>query len=253
MDAVGRGDLIPIQRLADLDAPTGRGYCAGRTARSTMCCPLVEEASLTPWPPAATPPCASTRRASTGRTLDDLAVSDAEFEAARSRRGPRAAARRCATAARNITRLPQQACGRRRPRLRRSRACALWRVWRPDRARRPVRARRQGGLPLVGADERDAGAHRRLSRDRRSARRRTGPGRSSPAILLAADLLGARQVFKLGGAQAIAAHGLRHGRGAAGVQAVRRGQSLGHGRQARGGKPGPGGDRPARRPDRADS
>ena len=72
------------------------------------------------------------------------------------------------------------------------------------RPRRRVRARRQGGLSVVGAHERRAGAGRRRARNHHGgadARRRA----QSDLVLAAAALCGVDRVFAIGGAQAVGA------------------------------------------------
>ncbi len=74
----------------------------------------------------------------------------------------------------------------------------------PARSRRAVCAGRQGGVSVVGADERDAGARRRRRRTSSwSCRRRTAT--KNPLVLAAAHLAGVTRAFAIGGAQAIAA------------------------------------------------
>ena len=72
------------------------------------------------------------------------------------------------------------------------------------RPRRHLRARRQGRVPVVGADERDPGARRRRARDRHGrahARRRAQSARARGGALSP----GSSRAFAIGGAQAIAA------------------------------------------------
>jgi histidinol dehydrogenase len=137
-----------------------------------------------------------------GATLDDLAVSEAEFAAARAEADPavRPALRH---AIRNV-RAFHQTHIQLDPRLEVEPGVIVWREWRPiervglyvpgGKAAYPssvimnvVPAQLAGCTEIVICTPPDRA------------------GRVTPAILLAADLLGVHRVFKLGGAQAIAA------------------------------------------------
>ena len=96
-----------------------------------------------------------------------------------------------------------------------------------DRKRRALRARRHRPAALDGADARRAGADRGL-RHANTLQPRAGDGRVDAAVLYAARVAGVQRVFKLGGAQAIAAHGVRHRERAEGRQGIRPRQHLGH-------------------------
>ena len=137
-----------------------------------------------------------------GATLDDLAVSEAEFAAARDEADPavRAALRH---AIRNVRAFHQTQI-QLDPRLEVEPGVIVWREWRPiervglyvpgGKAAYPssvimnvVPAQLAGCAEIAICTPPDRA------------------GRVTPAILLAADLLRVRRVFKLGGAQAIAA------------------------------------------------
>jgi histidinol dehydrogenase len=137
-----------------------------------------------------------------GARLDDLRVSDAEFEAARAGADP-ALLEALAVAAHNITafhsrHVAAESAVTPQPGVR------LWRVWRPiERVGLYIpggKAAYPSSVLMNVIPARIAGCREIVictppNRD----------GQVSPAILLAADLLGAKEVFKLGGAQAIAA------------------------------------------------
>ena len=97
-----------------------------------------------------------------------------------------------------------------RPRWRRSPASS-WAGGRiRSRACRRLRAGRPRRVPQQRADGRGARARRGRGRGHRSARRRARTACPRTAVLAAAALAGVDRVFALGGAGAIAAHGLRH-------------------------------------------
>ncbi len=140
-----------------------------------------------------------------GATLDDLAVSEAEFAAARDEADPevRTALRR---AIRNV-RAFHQTHIQLDPRLEVEPGVVVWREWRAiervglyvpgGKAAYPssvimnvVPAQLAGCAEIIICTPPDR------------------EGRVTPAILLAADLLGVHRVYKLGGAQAIAAMAL---------------------------------------------
>ena len=73
------------------------------------------------------------------------------------------------------------------------------------RAGRVLRARRDGGVPVHGADEPDPGARGGRARTSWWSRRRGADGRLPPAVLVAAREAGATEVYRMGGAQAVAA------------------------------------------------
>ena len=95
----------------------------------------------------------------------------------------------------------QRERGARARALRRPRARARG-ARRPGRLLRPGRA---GAARVVGADDRAPGAGRRGRPGRRCARRRGPTGPSHDAMLAAAALAGVDEVYRVGGAQAIAA------------------------------------------------
>ena len=69
---------------------------------------------------------------------------------------------------------------------------------------RSVRARRQGGVPVLGADERHPGASGRGARASRCACPRPD-GVLNPLVLAAARRAGVTEIYRVGGAQAVAA------------------------------------------------
>ena len=72
-----------------------------------------------------------------------------------------------------------------------------------DRSGRPLRAGRHRGLSVVGADERGAGQGRRLPRLVMVVP--APDGKLSPLVLAAAKLAGVDEIYRIGGAQAVAA------------------------------------------------
>ena len=89
---------------------------------------------------------------------------------------------------------------------RRDRAGRRLRAHRPCRSRgRALRSRGHRAAALDRDHARRARAPRRLPAPHRCARRRGRDGTADPAVLVAARLCGVSQVFKIGGAQAIAA------------------------------------------------
>ena len=93
------------------------------------------------------------------------------------------------------------------------------------RPRRHLRAGRQGGVSVVGADERDAGAGgRRAARSSWWCRRPTAS--ATRWCWPRRALAGVDRVFTIGGAQAVARARLRHRDGARGRQDRRPGQRL---------------------------
>ena len=158
---------------------------------------------------AATPRCSSTRarfdgvEAAIGRGARDRRATNC---ARRSTRIPPAQRDALEAAARARPRLPRAPARGLRPQLelpRRRRHAA-----RPEghaaRPRRHLRARRQGGVSVERADERDAGARWPASaRSSWSCRRRGGE--RNPLVLAAARVAGVDRVFTIGGAQAVGA------------------------------------------------
>ena len=72
-----------------------------------------------------------------------------------------------------------------------------------DRGGRALRARRHRGLSLLGADERGAGQGRRLPRLVMVVP--APDGKLAPLVLAAAKLAGVDEIYRVGGAQAVAA------------------------------------------------
>ena len=70
---------------------------------------------------------------------------------------------------------------------------------------RPLRPRRPGGVPVERADDRDPGGGGRSPGDRARAYRRTRTGEIPAVTLAAAAIAGVTEVYRVGGAQAIAA------------------------------------------------
>ena len=123
---------------------------------------------------------------------------------ARRRRAGRHGARRPRERRRPHRALPRAPARQRLP-LRAKAASTLGMRVRPLRARRRLRAGRQGALSVDRADDGDPGARRRRARHRpghADARRRD--------VLAAAHLAGVTGVLDAGGAQAIARARLRH-------------------------------------------
>ena len=80
----------------------------------------------------------------------------------------------------------------------------LGRRWTRDRGGRALRAGRHRGLSVLGADERGAGqGRRRRARSSWWCRRRDG--KLNPLVLAAAKLAGVDEIYRIGGAQAVAA------------------------------------------------
>ena len=234
--------LIPIKRLADLDA-TDRARILRRAHGTFDDVFPVVEASWTPCGPRGRRVArvhGPLRRGAPGR-------SGASATPSSTRRGPSAdpaLLEALAVAARNITafhsrHVAAESAVTPQPGVRALAGLAA------DRARGAVHPRRQGGLPLVGADERDPGAHRGCGEIVIC----TPPNRDGPGE--PGDLAGGRPAGRAAGVQAGRSaghrgHGLWHGERAARLQAVRRRQPLGHGGQAPRRKPGAGGHRSAR-------
>jgi histidinol dehydrogenase len=137
-----------------------------------------------------------------GAQLTDLRVSEAEFAAARAGADP-AFLDALAQAARNITAFHSKHIGREEP-VQPQEGVRLWRVWRPiERVGLYIpggKAAYPSSVLMNVIPARIAGC--------REIVLCTPPNRQgqvSPAILIAADLLGVHNVFKLGGSQAIAA------------------------------------------------
>ena len=104
----------------------------------------------------------------------------------------------------NVAPLPRGAAQRAARARDRARACAAS----ASRCRSRGRPLRAGGLGAAALDRhhaRGAGRARRLSRRACCARRRGADGGADPAVLVAAQRCGISDVFKIGGAQAIAA------------------------------------------------
>ena len=76
----------------------------------------------------------------------------------------------------------------------------------PAEAGRRLCAWRKGGLSVVRADERDSGAGGRRAGDRDGDAAATGGGEGiNPYILVAAAEAGVKEMYRVGGAQAVAA------------------------------------------------
>ena len=182
--------------------------------------------------PAATPRCSNSRDASTASRLTAIEVSAAEFAAAETALDSeqRTAIDRAIA---NVRRFHEAQIGDS--------------AARGDRARRRLRA----SLPIRSMPSastfrpasppcpppRSCSRCRRESpavRRESSARRRAADGTADPAVLTIANLCGVRRVFKLGGAQAIAAMAYGTAERAEGRQGFRSRQFLGHGRKAAG-------------------
>jgi histidinol dehydrogenase len=193
--------LVPIKRLADLDA-TDRERIL-RRAHGTFedVLPIVEGVMDA----VAARGDAALREYTAqfdGAQLTDLRVSEAEFAAARAGADP-AFLDALAQAARNITAFHSKHIGREEP-VQPQEGVRLWRVWRPiERVGLYIpggKAAYPSSVLMNVIPARIAGC--------REIVLCTPPNRQgqvSPAILIAADLLGVHNVFKLGGSQAIAA------------------------------------------------
>jgi histidinol dehydrogenase len=193
--------LVPIKRLADLDA-TDRERIL-RRAHGTFedVLPIVEGVMDA----VAARGDAALREYTVqfdGAQLTDLRVSEAEFAAARAGADP-AFLDALAQAARNITAFHSKHIGREEP-VQPQEGVRLWRVWRPiERVGLYIpggKAAYPSSVLMNVIPARIAGC--------REIVLCTPPNRQgqvSPAILIAADLLGVHNVFKLGGSQAIAA------------------------------------------------
>jgi len=137
-----------------------------------------------------------------GVELDNFRVSEAEFAAARAEASP-ALLEAMAQAARNITAFHSTHIGHDKP-VTPQEGVRLWRVWRPIQ---------RVGLYIPGGKAAYPSSVLMNALPAQIAGCKeivlcTPPNKAggvSPAILVAADLLGVRQVFKLGGSQAIAA------------------------------------------------
>jgi histidinol dehydrogenase len=203
MEQAGRRKpmLVPIKRLADLDAADRERIL--RRAHGTFddVLPIVEGVMDT----VAARGDAALREYTAqfdGAELTDLRVGEAEFEAARAGADP-AFLDALAQAARNITAFHSKHIGRDEP-VQPQEGVRLWRVWRPiERVGLYIpggKAAYPSSVLMNVIPARIAGC--------REIVLCTPPNRQgqiSPAILVAADLLGVRNVFKLGGSQAIAA------------------------------------------------
>jgi histidinol dehydrogenase len=193
--------LVPIKRLADLDA-TDRERIL-RRAHGTFedVLPIVEGVMDA----VAARGDAALREYTAqfdGAQLTDLRVSETEFAAARAGADP-AFLDALAQAARNITAFHSKHIGREEP-VQPQEGVRLWRVWRPiERVGLYIpggKAAYPSSVLMNVIPARIAGC--------REIVLCTPPNRQgqvSPAILIAADLLGVHNVFKLGGSQAIAA------------------------------------------------
>jgi histidinol dehydrogenase len=193
--------LVPIKRLADLDA-TDRERIL-RRAHGTFedVLPIVEGVMDA----VAARGDAALREYTAqfdGAQLTDLRVSEAEFAAARAGADP-AFLDALAQAARNITAFHSKHIGREEP-VQPQEGVRLWRVWRPiERVGLYIpggKAAYPSSVLMNVIPARIAGC--------REIVLCTPPNRQgqvSLAILIAADLLGVHNVFKLGGSQAIAA------------------------------------------------
>jgi histidinol dehydrogenase len=193
--------LVPIKRLGDLDAADRERIL--RRAHGTFedVLPIVEGVMDA----VAARGDAALREYTAqfdGAQLTDLRVSEAEFAAARAGADP-AFLDALAQAARNITAFHSKHIGREEP-VQPQEGVRLWRVWRPiERVGLYIpggKAAYPSSVLMNVIPARIAGC--------REIVLCTPPNRQgqvSPAILIAADLLGVHNVFKLGGSQAIAA------------------------------------------------
>jgi histidinol dehydrogenase len=193
--------LVPIKRLGDLDAADRERIL--RRAHGTFedVLPIVEGVMDA----VAARGDAALREYTVqfdGAQLTDLRVSEAEFAAARAGADP-AFLDALAQAARNITAFHSKHIGREEP-VQPQEGVRLWRVWRPiERVGLYIpggKAAYPSSVLMNVIPARIAGC--------REIVLCTPPNRQgqvSPAILIAADLLGVHNVFKLGGSQAIAA------------------------------------------------
>jgi histidinol dehydrogenase len=193
--------LVPIKRLADLDAADRERIL--RRAHGTFddVVPIVEGVMDA----VAARGDAALREYTAqfdGAQLGDLRVSEDEFTAARASADP-AFLDALAQAARNITAFHSKHIGREEP-VQPQEGVRLWRVWRPiERVGLYIpggKAAYPSSVLMNVIPARIAGC-----REIVVCTPPNRQGQVSPAILVAADLLGVHNVFKLGGSQAIAA------------------------------------------------
>ena len=189
-----------------LDLRGVQGDLAARLPRPELAGDGPVAAVRASWPrsaTAATPPCGRCTERFDGVALDDLRVPAGGAGRGPGRPTGAAAPRGAGGGPGGDPRLPPDPAAARRPlRARRRRGPGAAPAGRPGRA---VRPRRPGPVPLDGADDGDPGPGGRRPRGRavRAARPRTA--RSTPPTLAAAALAGVDEVYRIGGAQAIAA------------------------------------------------